>query len=301
MAKKSIELVESARLVFYEATGYASEKMGRDIGKLMLEGSQEEIDDTRLAQPTIFIASITGSTALRELLGRDADLRVGHSFGHIAAMHDDGVFDTRTGIDLSIARGEFMHQAAIDRPGSMAAVLKMASAKVSEVAAKSGVYVANDNSESEIIISGEENRIDNSREEIERAGGRFIKLKVKAAAHSPLVEIAGHQMGQLAERLHISTEQLHIPDSLKIMSSRTVEYLRSIADIKADIAGLTQKVEWRNTVARLVQEGYTDFFETGPGQKLSNLPRRDAAMRRHFMENGVKMTSLEQILDDLPA
>jgi|GEM_PF-5194617 len=298
MAQEAVKAIPAAADLYHDCIGYASEKTGRDIGKLMLHGPQEILDDTRLAQPVIFIANIVGSTALSQILETDPDTRVGHSFGHLAALHDEGVFDTRTGLDLAIARGEFMHQAFINRPGSMAAVFKIAEDRLTEVCRKYGVTWANDNSDTEAVISGESENVVAAKKEIEDIyGGRVIMLKVRGAAHSPLVQAAADRMSQLAEAFHTHQNRIRLPEKLVVMSSRTVDRLRSVADIKADIGGLADRVEWQNTVRRLILDGYTEFYETGPGSKLTNLPRRGPNMKALLDSHGATMTSLDQLLE----
>jgi [acyl-carrier-protein] S-malonyltransferase len=187
----------------------------------------------------------------------------------------------------------------LDRPGSMAAVFKIAEDKLIEVCRKYGVYWANDNSDTEAIISGEEASVEAARKEIEdEHGGRVIILKVKVPAHSPLVQAAAEKMTQLADILHERQRRLHVPERLAVMSSRTASRLKSIADVKADIGGLTDRVEWQNTIKRLVHDGYTEFYETGPGSKLTNLPRRAPKMQALLESKGVIMTSLDQLLED---
>jgi [acyl-carrier-protein] S-malonyltransferase len=297
MACRPSETVKAAASIFESSTGYASERLGRDLGRLMLHGPKEELDDTRYAQPAILIASITGLTALREILERDADLHVGHSFGHLAAFYGGGHIELDKAIDLAIVRGEAMHEAATDRPGAMAAIFTTARDKALEICKKWGVWVANDNSDTELIISGHETDIDNAVADFRSNGVKTIKLKVKAGApHTPLVAAAAEKMHHAAQNIHI-----RIPEKVAVMSSRTVEHLRSASEIRADIAALTESVQWRRTISWLIDDSFKDFYETGPGQRLSKLPQRAPLMKRHMQENNVRMVSLDEALDEFTA
>ena len=301
MASQAIAFSEAAKRDFEEGVEIASELLNLDIGRIMLKGPVEELNDTRVAQPATLIASKTGATALRELLGRREDLDVGHSFGHIAALHEGGYLEFEPAIKLAVDRGEAMYAAAQENPGSMAAVFNITRAKIHEIAEKYGVSVANDNSDSEIIISGDDKGIKSAISAIKEAGGRAIPLKVKAAAHSPLVKLAADRMAHLVESIpiHIHQEDIHIPENLKVMSSRTVEYLKDYTDIKADIAGLTESVKWRQTFNRVLKEGYIEMYEPGPGTKLSKLPARAPIMRRKMERRGAHINALENMLDEM--
>ncbi|HSW78531.1 MAG TPA: ACP S-malonyltransferase [Candidatus Babeliales bacterium] len=301
---RAIRHVSEARELFEFATEYASERLGKSVKKIMTEGPKEELVDTKMAQPATFISSIVGSTALRNVLERDASRRMYHSFGMFAAMHDDEVFDTTTGLDLVIARGQFMYEAAQEKPGAMAAVFHLAEERLSEICRKYGIWVANENSDTEIIISGEEEGVDKSQAEIEAEGGIFFKLKgVKSGApHTPMVAIAAEKMSALVHgkrvgNFHIPVEKIHAPANLSVFSSRTVDLLRNLGDVRADIGGMTERVKWNGSVLAVVADGYREFYETGPGNKLSKLQKRAPIMKTILQSNGVVMKTVDELIN----
>ena len=295
---------------FVFATDYASERLHINLGKIMLEGGTVvldgetvDINDTRIAQPATFIESTVGSIGLVELLERKPAIRSYHSMGLLAALHDREIIDTESALELVLERGESMHQAFIERPGAMAAFFNVAEERLMALCKKWGITIANENSHTEMIVSGDEEGVDSAieeqNEEVEKNGGKKpIRLVVPGAAHSDIVKSAGAAMGRkvdaIKDRFQIPEG---LPEGIAVFSSRTLRFLRSFEDVKADVAGLPDRVYWKSTILQLADDGFTDIFETGPGSKLSRLPRKDSIMAEHLKARGAFIMSLDQLLD----
>ncbi len=245
----------------------ANEILGFRITDLMFEGTDEDLKQTKVTQPAIFLHSVI----LAKTLGNDfnPDMVAGHSLGEFSALVAAGALSFEDGLRLVSARAQAMKKACELNPSTMAAVLALPDEKVEEICESvDGVVVcANYNCPGQIVISGEEAAIDAACEKMLAAGAkRALKLKVGGAFHSPCMEPA---RAELAEA--ISATEIHTPVCPVYQNVDALPHTDP-AEIKALlVAQLTAPVRWTQTVKNMIADGATEFVELGPGKVLQGL------------------------------
>ncbi len=263
MGKDLYENNVEARAMFERA----NEILGFRITDLMFEGTDEDLRQTRVTQPAIFLHSVI----LAKTLGDEfrPDMVAGHSLGEFSALVAAGALSFDDGLRLVAARAQAMQKACEVRPSTMAAVLALPDEKVEEIVASvDGVVVcANYNCPGQIVISGEEPAIDKACELLKAAGAkRALKLKVGGAFHSPCMEPARAELAAAIE----STE-FHTP-ICPVYQNVDARPHTEPAEIKALlVAQLTAPVRWTQTVRNMIAAGATEFVELGPGKVLQGL------------------------------
>lgn len=253
----------------------ANEILGFRITDLMFNGTDEDLRQTRVTQPAIFLHSVI----LAKTLGDDfnPDMVAGHSLGEFSALVAAGAMAFEDGLRLVAARAQAMQKACELRPSTMAAVLALPDETVEEICdGIDGVVVcANYNCPGQIVISGEIEAIDAACEKLLAAGAkRALKLKVGGAFHSPCMEPA---RAELAEAIKATTFKAPICPVYQ-----NVDALPHVdpEEIKANlVAQLTAPVRWTQSVKNMIADGATEFVELGPGKVLQGLVAKiDRAM-----------------------
>lgn len=253
----------------------ANEILGFRITDLMFNGTDEDLRQTRVTQPAIFLHSVI----LAKTLGDDfnPDMVAGHSLGEFSALVAAGAMAFEDGLRLVSARAQAMQKACELRPSTMAAVLALPDETVEEICdGIDGVVVcANYNCPGQIVISGEIEAIDAACEKLLAAGAkRALKLKVGGAFHSPCMEPA---RAELAEAIKATTFKAPICPVYQ-----NVDALPHVdpEEIKANlVAQLTAPVRWTQSVKNMIADGATEFVELGPGKVLQGLVAKiDRAM-----------------------
>ena len=245
----------------------ANEILGFRITDIMFSGTDEELKQTKVTQPAIFLHSVI----LAKTLGNDfnPDMVAGHSLGEFSALVAAGALSFEDGLRLVAARAQAMQKACELKPSTMAAVLALPDEKVEEICDSiDGVVVcANYNGPGQIVISGEEAAIDAACAKLLEAGAkRALKLKVGGAFHSPCMEPA---RAELAEA--ISATEIHTPVCPVYQNVDALPHTDP-AEIKALlVAQLTAPVRWTQTVKNMIENGATEFVELGPGKVLQGL------------------------------
>ncbi|MCI9606846.1 MAG: ACP S-malonyltransferase [Muribaculaceae bacterium] len=245
----------------------ANEILGFRITDLMFEGTDEDLKQTKVTQPAIFLHSVI----LAKTLGSEfnPDMVAGHSLGEFSALVAAGALSFEDGLRLVSARAQAMQKACELKPSTMAAVLALPDEKVEEICESvDGVVVcANYNCPGQIVISGEEAAIDAACAKMLEAGAkRALKLKVGGAFHSPCMEPA---RAELAEA--ISATEIHEPICPVYQNVDALPHTDP-AEIKALlVAQLTAPVRWTQTVKNMIADGATEFVELGPGKVLQGL------------------------------
>lgn len=245
----------------------ANEILGFRITDLMFAGTDEDLRQTSVTQPAIFLHSVL----LAKALGADfrPDMVAGHSLGEFSALVAAGALSFEDGLRLVAARANAMQKACEIKESTMAAVIALPDEKVEEICAGvDGVVVcANYNCPGQIVISGEVEAIDKACELLKAAGAkRALKLKVGGAFHSPCMEPA---RAELAEA--IAHTEFHTPVCLVYQNVDAKPHTEP-AEIKENlIAQLTAPVKWTQSVRNMVADGATEFVELGPGKVLQGL------------------------------
>ena len=266
MGLEIAEASPAARDVF--ARG--SEASGLDLERLCFAADQEELVDTAIQQPALVATSLAFLEAVKERLGILPDFVVGHSVGEFAALAAADSMSIKDAITLVRERGMAMAEAARQKPGSMAAILGLEDEVVEQLCRKIlGVWPANYNCPGQIVVSGENDAVDECIELAQEAGARrAVKLKVSGAFHSPLVARA-------AERLRPAVERVNFKEPVApFMSTVTARFetAQRVAPLLVD--QLTAPVRFTQAARELMNKGVHTFVEVGPGNVLSGLVKR---------------------------
>lgn len=249
----------------------ANEILGFNITDLMFNGTDEDLRQTKVTQPAIFLHSVI----LAKTMGDDfnPDMVAGHSLGEFSALVAAGALSFEDGLRLVSARAQAMQKACEKTPSTMAAVLALPDAKVEELCASvtEGVVVpANYNCPGQIVISGSIEGVDAACAKMLEAGAkRALKLKVGGAFHSPLMEPA---RAELADA--IAHTDFHAP-KCPVYQNVNAEPQTDPETIKKNlIAQLTAPVRWTQTIQNMIAAGADTFVEVGPGVVLQGLVKK---------------------------
>lgn len=249
----------------------ANEILGFNITDLMFNGTDEDLRQTKVTQPAIFLHSVI----LAKTMGDDfnPDMIAGHSLGEFSALVAAGALSFEDGLRLVSARAQAMQKACEKTPSTMAAVLALPDAKVEELCASvtEGVVVpANYNCPGQIVISGSIEGVDAACAKMLEAGAkRALKLKVGGAFHSPLMEPA---RAELADA--IAHTDFHAP-KCPVYQNVNAEPQTDPETIKKNlIAQLTAPVRWTQTIQNMIAAGADTFVEVGPGAVLQGLVKK---------------------------
>ena len=245
----------------------ANEILGFNITDLMFAGTDEDLRQTAVTQPAIFLHSVLLAISLGDEF--KPDMVAGHSLGEFSALVAAGALNFEDGLRLVAARANAMQKACEMVESTMAAVIALPDEKVEEICSGiDGVVVcANYNCPGQIVISGEVAAIDKACELLKTAGAkRALKLKVGGAFHSPLMEPA---RADLAHAIEVT--EFHKPVCPIYQNVDALPHTDPI-EIKANlIAQLTAPVRWTQTVRNMIADGATEFVELGPGKVLQGL------------------------------
>lgn len=262
MAKDLYESNASAR----EMLEKANEILGFRITDIMFDGTAEDLKQTRVTQPAIFLHSVLLARCIPDFR---PDMVAGHSLGEFSALAAAGAMDFEEGLKLVAIRAEAMQKACEKVPGTMAAVLALETSKVEEICAScEGVVVAaNYNCEGQIVISGEKEAVEEACAKMKEAGAkRALTLPVGGAFHSPLMEPARTELAEGIEKARFSTPVCPIYQNVTALPSTDP------AEVKANLlAQLTSPVRWTQSVRNMIADGAGSFVELGPGKVLQGL------------------------------
>ena len=266
MGKDLFDRFEMAKEMFH----VSDEILGFDLSTIILKGSKEDLQQTRVTQPAIFLHSIITAKAM----GTDfqPDAVAGHSLGEFSALTAAGVIDFESGLKLVSQRAEAMQKACNLSKGTMAAILGMEDKKVDEICQQiSGVVVAaNYNCPGQLVISGSIDAIESACEDLKVAGAkRALILPVGGAFHSPLMEPARAELENAIDSTSFSDPLCPIyQNSPAIAVEDPIEIQKNL------IAQLTAPVRWSQSINSMIESGITNFIEVGPGKVLQGLVRK---------------------------
>ena len=263
MGKDLYDSSESARALFEKA----NEILGFRITDLMFSGTEEDLRQTRVTQPAIFLHSVILASTLGDSF--KPDMVAGHSLGEFSALVANKVLSFEDGLRLVYARAQAMQKACEKEPSTMAAILGVDDQKVEDIckSIEEIVVPANYNSPGQLVISGSMKGIEIACEKLKAAGARrALPLKVGGAFHSPLMEPARLELAEA-----INTTVFHEP-ICPIYQNATAERVTDPLKIKENlVAQLTAPVLWTQLVQRMISDGATHFIEVGPGNVLQGL------------------------------
>ncbi len=248
----------------------ANQILGFRITDLMFDGTDEDLKQTKVTQPAIFLHSVILAKTLGE--GFTPEMVAGHSLGEFSALVANGALSFEDGLRLVSKRAMAMQKACEINPSTMAAILGMDDEKVEEICKEIDEIVvpANYNSIGQIVISGSNKGIDEAIEKLTAAGAkRAIKLNVGGAFHSPLMEPA---RVELEKAINETTFSIPICPVYQNVNAKAII---EPSEIKNNlIAQLTAPVRWTETVKNMIAGGATSFTEVGPGTVLQGLIKK---------------------------
>lgn len=263
MGKDLYENVPQAKELFEKA----NEILGFRITDLMFNGTDEDLKQTKVTQPAIFLHSVILAKSLGEEF--KPEMVAGHSLGEFSALVSAGALSFEDGLRLVAARANAMQKACEQNPSTMAAVLGLADEKVEEICSSiEGVVVpANYNCPGQLVISGTNEAIDAACEALKAAGAkRALKLPVGGAFHSPLMEPARVELEAAIEATTVNAPICPVYQNVD------AKPYTDPAQIKKNlVAQLTAPVRWTQTVQNMVADGLSSVVELGPGKVLQGL------------------------------
>ena len=262
MGKELYDSSPTARALFDEADRI----LGFEISKIMFEGSAEELKQTKVTQPAVFIHSVAAALALGDEFC--PAMVAGHSLGEFSALAASGALTFESALRLVYARALAMQKACEATPSTMAAVLALSDEKVEEVCATiEGVVAANYNCPGQVVISGTLEGVQAACVALKEAGAkRALPLAVSGGFHSPCMTSAREELAAA-----ISATEFHTP-RCPIYQNVDAKPHTNPEEIKANlIAQLTSPVRWTQSVRAMLADGAEEFVECGPGNVLQGL------------------------------
>ena len=280
MGKNLYEQNEAAKALFEKA----NEIVGFRISDIMFEGTEEQLKQTNVTQPAVFIHSVIAYLTSEH---PTPSMVAGHSLGEFSALVANQTLSFEDALKLVSIRAKAMQAACEIQPSTMAAVLALADDKVEEICAtvskESGevVVAANYNCPGQLVISGSLKGIEIACEQMKAAGAkRALVLPVGGAFHSPLMQPAKEELAAAIEATTFNTPICPVYQNV------TATAVTDPAQIKANlIAQLTGAVKWTQTVQAMVADGATEFTEVGPGKVLQGLVQK---IHKEAVVNGVQ-------------
>ena len=290
---------------FYETYDYvkdfflhSDEILKKKLSKIILEGSQQELDLTVNTQPAIFLVSYSIFKVIEKqnkLNIKKAKYYAGHSLGEYSALCCAGSISFEQTLNILNSRAIAMQNAVPSGEGGMIAVLGIDIKQMSEIldenAKKYSCYVANDNTVGQIAISGRTNALEKLQLDLKKKNIKFVKLSVSAPFHCPLMNKAVKEMEE-----KINTLDFKDP-IIDIISNVTAEPVNRSLDIKKLLIQQIEKpVRWRESVINMISHGTKAFIEIGPGKVLSGLVKRiDRNIKLNQVNN---LNDIDILIDD---
>lgn len=261
MGKELYENSTLAKDLFEKANNI----LGFRITDIMFEGTAEELKETKVTQPAVFLHSVI----LARTLNIKPDMVAGHSLGEFSALVANGTLSFEDGLKLVSQRALAMQKACEIKPSTMAAVLNLDDKIVEDICASiDGIVVAaNYNCPGQLVISGEYNAVELACEKMKEAGAkRALILPVGGAFHSPMMEPAREELAAAIEATAFSTP------TCPVYQNVTATAVSSADEIKKNlIIQLTAPVKWTQSVQQMIKDGAISFTEVGPGKVLVGL------------------------------
>lgn len=273
MGRELARAFPRARETFEEA----DDALGLKVSRIAWEGPEEELMETRNAQPAILVHSVAVHRVLEDQLDAVA-LAAGHSLGEFSAHVAAGTLSFPDALRAVRRRGELMHRSGEARPGTMAAILGLDDDAVDEACAAAEAegegrcVPANFNSPGQVVISGDVEAVERAMDETrDRGAKRAIRLNVSGAFHSPLMEPAEEGLREELDALDFQDPRIPVVSNVTAEPVTAGDEARDLL-----VRQLTSPVRWAASVGRMVDGGVDAFVELGPGSVLCGLNRRNA-------------------------
>lgn len=267
MARELYDNFNSVKELFQTA----NEILGYDLSRYCFNGQEEELNQTRITQPAIFVHSIAAYRLLEEK-HFSPGLAAGHSLGEYSALVAAGFLAFEEALALVKLRGELMQKAGDNAPGTMAAIIGLEDSTVEQLCNAAGdtVVPANYNAPGQVVVSGSLAGVEEIISSAREAGARMVKkLRVSGAFHSPLMAYANEPMRQRLEKARITEGRIPVVANVTASLETDPERVRNLL-----LDQITKPVRWVSSIENMVASGIEKFVEIGPGNVLSGLCRR---------------------------
>lgn len=266
MGKDLYENNALAKELFDKADGI----LGFKITEIMFNGTDEQLKETKVTQPAVFLHSVIQALCLGEEF--NSDMVAGHSLGEFSALVASGALSFEDGLKLVTSRANAMQKACEVNPGTMAAIIGLPDEKVEEICAfvsseDNIVVAANYNCPGQLVISGNVDAVNSACERLKEAGAkRALPLKVGGAFHSPLMQPAKDELQAAIEATTFNTPKCPVYQNVDAKAHTDASEIKNNL-----IAQLTSPVRWTSSVQAMVSAGADDFTECGPGKALQGM------------------------------
>ena len=244
--------------------------LGFDISKIMFEGTKEELTQTKVTQPAIFIHSMAILKVLEDSF--KPDLVAGHSLGEFSSLVAAGVLNFEDGLRLVSIRAKAMQKSCENTNGTMAAILGLDNSIIEEICSniEGTVVAANYNCPGQVVISGEVSAVKNACEKLSEAGARrALILPVGGAFHSELMKDAKDELSKAINETSFNSPICPIYQNVNGKPEHLVDNIKTNL-----ISQLTSPVKWTQSVNKMIEDGCQDFIEIGPGKVLQGLIKK---------------------------
>jgi [acyl-carrier-protein] S-malonyltransferase len=252
-----------------ELIDQSNDILGFDIKGIMFSGSDNELKQTKVTQPAIFIHSVVAALTSENF---NPDMVAGHSLGEFSALVANGTLSFEDGLSLVYKRAMAMQKACEIQESTMAAVLGLDDSVVEEICKKTeGIVVAaNYNCPGQLVISGDIAAVQAACEKLTEAGAkRALILPVGGAFHSPLMEPAREELAEAIKNTNFSSPKCPVYQNVDAMGYSDVDSIK-----KNLVLQLTSPVRWTQSVQKMIEDGATSFTECGPGKVLQGLVKK---------------------------
>jgi [acyl-carrier-protein] S-malonyltransferase len=246
----------------------ANDILGFRITDVMFEGTDEELRQTKVTQPAVFLHSVISALVSEDFT---PEMVAGHSLGEFSALVANGVLSFEDGLSLVYKRALAMQKACEVNPSTMAAILGLSDEGVEELCSEiSGVVAANYNCPGQLVISGSKEAVKQACDAAKEAGAkRALPLPVGGGFHSPMMEPARVELAEAIEGTNFSTPKCPVYQNVSTVAVSDLE------EIKRNlIAQLTAPVKWTQSVENMIKDGASIFVECGPGKVLQGLVKK---------------------------
>jgi len=261
---------DSAKAVFKQA----DEALGFPLSQLCFNGPDDELRQTINAQPAIVTISLALLSAIRNSeVGKNLPAPAfvaGHSLGEYTALAAAGVVDFTTAIYLTRERGRLMHQAGLENPGGMAAIIGLDEASLADICTRSGTKIANFNCPGQLVISGDKDSLNRAMKLAEAKGARRVMpLQVSGAFHTHYMQPAADSLAEIIATISFAAPQV------PIIANTTAGEITTAEMVKEELLSqLCNSVLWQRSIEYMINSGVSTFIEIGPGKVLSGLIKR---------------------------
>ena len=283
---------------FYENFSYvkeyfnnADELLKKNLSKIILDGPKDELDKTENTQPAIFLVSYSIFNVIKketEFKINDASYFAGHSLGEYSALCCAESIDFNKTINLLMHRGKAMQNAVPNGEGGMLAVLGIEIEQINLILKENiknfKCYIANDNCNGQVVISGKIDSLENLSDELKKKNIKFVKLPVSAPFHCPLMKNATIKMTNKINDTNFKNPNINIISNVTAKPQNNSKEIKKLL-----IEQIEKTVRWRESIVNMIDNGVNNFIEIGPGKVLSGLIKR--------IDRNVKINQVNNLID----